>query len=288
VTGTLVLVATPIGNLGDLSPRAVDTLREADIICCEDTRHTRRLLTHAGITGAHLVAVHEHNEAASAARVARWMAEGRTVAVVSDAGTPAISDPGRRLVGAAVDAGAAVTVVPGPSALVAALVVSGLPADRWCFEGFLPAKGGERGRRLLALRSEERTVVLYEAPHRIRRTVAELAAALGEGRAVVLARELTKVHETVWRGTLGEATAHLESEAPRGEYVIVLGGAAAASVAERADPEVIATAIAERLGAGDDRRAAITAVARQLGVPRREVYEIVVGGRRGGGSVDVG
>jgi 16S rRNA (cytidine1402-2'-O)-methyltransferase len=275
VNGTLVLVATPIGNLGDLSPRAVDTLRQADVICCEDTRHTRRLLTHAGITGARLVAVHEHNEAASATRVVNWLAEGRTVAVVSDAGTPVISDPGRRLVSAALEAGAAVTVVPGPSALVAALVVSGLPADRWCFEGFLPAKGGERGRRLSALRSEERTVILYEAPHRIRRTVADLVRALGEARAVVLARELTKLHETIWRGTLGDASTYLESEEPRGEYVIVLGGAAAA-VSEPADPEVIARAIAERVEAGEDRRSAMSAVARQLGVPRRKVYDIVV------------
>lgn len=276
MSGCLVLVATPIGNLGDLSPRAVETLATADIICCEDTRYTRRLLTHAGISGPRLVAVHEHNEAASAARVVGWLQEGRTVAVVSDAGTPVISDPGRRLVRAAVEAGAVVTAVPGPSAGLAALVMSGLPADRWCFEGFLPAKGGERGRRLAALAAEERTTVLYEAPHRIRRTVADLAGALGDDRDVVLARELTKLHETVWRGTLAEAIGFLAGDEPRGEYVIVLGGAAAV-VATDVDASAIAAALAARFEAGEDRRLAITAVARQFGVPRREVYEVVIG-----------
>ncbi len=275
MSGCLVLVATPIGNLADLSRRAVETLAAADIICCEDTRHTRALLTHAGITGPRLVAVHEHNEAASATRVGAWLREGRTVAVVTDAGTPVISDPGRRLVRAAIDAGVAVTVVPGPSAALAALVVSGLPADRWCFEGFLPAKGGERARRLQVLAGEERTAVLYEAPHRMRRTVADLVGALGPDRDVVVARELTKVHETVWRGTLGEAVSLLDAEEPRGEYVIVLGGAAVAAPA--VDEETIATALASRLEAGEDRRAAITAVARQLGVPRRDVYDVVIG-----------
>jgi 16S rRNA (cytidine1402-2'-O)-methyltransferase len=221
--------------------------------------------------------VHEHNEAASAARVAAWLAEGRTVAVVTDAGTPVISDPGGRLVRAAVEAGAPVTVVPGPSAALAALVVSGLPADRWCFEGFLPAKGGERSRRLAALTGEQRTVVLYEAPHRIRRTVADLAEALGGERDVAIARELTKLHEAVWRGTLGGAVAFVAEEEPRGEYVIVLGGAAALPL--EISQETIATALASRLEAGDDRRAAITAVARQLGVPRRDVYDIVIGRR---------
>ncbi len=275
MSGSLVLVATPIGNLADLSRRAIETLAGADIICCEDTRHTRALLTHAGISGQRLVAVHEHNEAASAERVAGWLRDGRTVAVVTDAGTPVISDPGRRLVRAAVDAGAAVTVVPGPSAALAALVLSGLPADRWCFEGFLPTKGGERARRLHALAGEERTSVLYEAPHRMRRTVADLVGALGPDRDAVIARELTKMHETVWRGTLGEAIVLLDGDEPRGEYVIVLGGAAAAAVA--VDSETIATALASRLQAGEDRRAAITAVARQLGVPRREVYDVVIG-----------
>ena len=275
MSGRLVLVATPIGNLADLSRRAIDTLSAADIICCEDTRHTRALLTHAGIRGPRLVAVHEHNEAASAVRVAGWLQEGRTVAVVTDAGTPVISDPGRRLVRAAIDAGAAVTVVPGPSAALAALVVSGLPADRWCFEGFLPTKGGERARRLQVLEGEERTAVLYEAPHRIRKTMADLLGALGPDRDVVVARELTKLHETVWRGTVGDAVSFLDEDQPRGEYVIVLGGAAVAAAA--IDQETIATALASHLEAGEDRRAAITAVARQLGVPRREVYDVVIG-----------
>jgi 16S rRNA (cytidine1402-2'-O)-methyltransferase len=277
LSGCLVLVATPIGNLGDLSPRAVSALRDADVICCEDTRHTRRLLTHAGITGAHLVAVHEHNEAASSARVLGWLGAGRTVALVTDAGTPAVSDPGRRLVAAAVAAGAPVTVVPGPSAAVAALVVSGLATDRWCFEGFLPVRGGERARRLAALRDEARAVVLFEAPHRMRRTLSDLATALGPGRPVALARELTKLHEEVWRGTLGEAVAELESREPRGEYVIVLGGMEAGRAANVGGPLELAAAVAERVAAGDERKAAIVAVARDRGVPRREVYDAVVG-----------
>jgi 16S rRNA (cytidine1402-2'-O)-methyltransferase len=275
VSGTLVVVGTPIGNLGDLSARAVEALARADVVCCEDTRHTRRLLTHAGVAGARLVAVHEHNEAASVPRVLGWLASGQTVALVSDAGMPAVSDPGARLVRAAADAGATVTVVPGPSAALAGLVVSGLAGDRFCFEGFLPVKGGERGRRLAALAEEERVVVLYEAPHRVRRTVGDLAAACGGSRPVALARELTKLHEDVWRGTLAAAGEHLAATEPRGEYVVVLGGRPAAEAGE-ADEDSIRRALAARRAAGDDKRTAIAAVASALGVPKREVYEIAV------------
>jgi 16S rRNA (cytidine1402-2'-O)-methyltransferase len=276
VSGTLVLVGTPIGNLGDLSARAVEALAGADVICCEDTRHTRRLLTHAGVSGSRLVALHEHNEAASVPRVLEWLASGQTVAVVTDAGMPAVSDPGARLVRAAADAGATVTVVPGPSAAVAGLVVSGLAADRFCFEGFLPPKGGERGRRLAALAEEERVVVLYEAPHRVRRTVGDLLAACGEQRPVTLARELTKLHEEVWRGNLASAVDHLAATEPRGEYVVIIGGRPAAAAAE-ADDEAIRHALAARLAAGEDKRTAIASVARALGVPKRAVYDVAVG-----------
>jgi len=180
----LVLVGTPIGNLGDLPPRAVEMLTRADVICCEDTRHSRRLLTHAGVRAERLVAVHEHNEQEQAVKVVRWLDEGKVVAVVTDAGLPGISDPGERLVRAAADAGHAVEVVPGPSAAVAGLVVSGLPTSRFCFEGFLPRKGSERGRRLAVVAAEERTTVLFEAPHRLASTLAELAEACGPtGRA---------------------------------------------------------------------------------------------------------
>jgi 16S rRNA (cytidine1402-2'-O)-methyltransferase len=273
--GRLVLVATPIGNLGDLAPRAVAELAGADVICCEDTRHTRRLLTHAGVSGVRLVALHEHNEAASVDRVLGWLGEGRTVALVSDAGLPAISDPGGRLVAAASEAGLVVTVVPGPSAALAGLVVSGLATERFVFEGFLPPKGGERGRRLARLAVDERTVVLYEAPHRLRRTVADLGAACGPERRVALARELTKVHEEVWRGTLGQAAERLARVEPRGEYVVVVAGAPPVAATE-ADGDTIAAALARRLAAGDDKRSAVAAVAVELGLPKRAVYEVAV------------
>jgi 16S rRNA (cytidine1402-2'-O)-methyltransferase len=273
--GRIILVGTPIGNLGDLSPRAAAVLAAADVICCEDTRHTRKLLTHAGITSRRLVALHEHNEAATAISVVALAADGATVAVVSDAGLPGISDPGERLVRAAADAGILVEVVPGPSAPLAALVVSGLATDRFCFDGFLPRKGGERAARLAAIATEPRTVVLFEAPHRVRQTAAALVAACGGERPVAIARELTKVHEEIWRGTLAGAVEHLAARDPRGEYVLVVGGA---PEAERpaAGPVEIEARLAERLAAGEDRRAAVSATAADLGVPRRAVYDASV------------
>ncbi len=267
--GRLVLVGTPIGNLSDLSPRAVQALTEADVIACEDTRVTRKLLSHAGITGHRLIAVHEHNEAASAARLVDLAAGGQTIAVVSDAGMPGISDPGERLVTAAVEAGLPVEVVPGPSAAITALVLSGLPADRFCFEGFLPRKGGERKRRLAAIAAETRTTVVFEAPHRVAVLALELASACGADRPVAVARELTKIYEEVWRGTLGEAVAWLDQKEPRGEYVLVIGGAPPVAV----DDAAIELALERRLAAGDARRSAVDAVAADLDVPRRRVYE---------------
>jgi 16S rRNA (cytidine1402-2'-O)-methyltransferase len=271
--GRIVLVGTPIGNLGDLSPRAAATLAEADVVCCEDTRHTRKLLSASGIAGGRLVALHEHNEAAVGAEMVRLAGAGALVAVVSDAGMPGISDPGERLVRAAVDAGVAVEVVPGPSAVVAALVVSGLPAERFCFEGFLPRKGGERRTRLAAVAAEERTTVIYEAPHRVRRTVADLAAACGGGRRVALVREITKRFEETWRGTLEEATVRLAEGEPRGEWVLVLDGAPAGRVVDDAD---IAGALVEARGAGMARRAAVDDVADRLGVARNRVYRLAL------------
>jgi 16S rRNA (cytidine1402-2'-O)-methyltransferase len=273
--GRVILVGTPIGNLGDLSPRAVAVLAAADVICCEDTRHTRKLLTHAGITPRRLVALHGHNEAAASASIVALAAEGATVAVVSDAGLPGISDPGERLVRAAADAGVRVEVVPGPSAPLAALVISGLATDRFCFEGFLPRKGGERAARLAAIAAEPRTVVLFEAPHRVRQTAVALAASCGGERPVAIVRELTKVHEEVWRGTLAGAVAHLAEREPRGEYVVVLGGAPE-RVAPAVGPAEIEVRLAERLAAGEDRRAAVSGTAAELGVPRRAVYDASV------------
>jgi 16S rRNA (cytidine1402-2'-O)-methyltransferase len=276
--GRLLVVATPIGNLGDLSPRAVETLAGADVVACEDTRHTRKLLTHAGITGRPLLAVHDQNEGERVPRVLGLLAQGRRVALVSDAGMPAVSDPGRLLVAEVIAAGHDVVVIPGPSAGVAALVASGLPTARWVFEGFLPRTGAERARRVAEVAGERRTIVLYEAPHRVRRTVEDLAAACGPGRRVALARELTKRHEEVWRGSLGEAAAHLAASEPRGEFVIVLDGAPEALPA---GDEEIEAALTARLEDGESRRRAVDAVAAELALPRRRVYDIALrlGGR---------
>jgi 16S rRNA (cytidine1402-2'-O)-methyltransferase len=265
----LVIVGTPIGNLGDLSPRAVEALQGADVIACEDTRHTRKLLTHAGITGPRLVAVHEHNEHESARRVIEWIEAGQRVALVTDAGMPAISDPGERVVAAVVAAGLPVEVVPGPTAVATALAVSGLPTERFVFEGFLPRKGRERAARVHEVATERRTVVLYEAPHRVAATIDDLADACGGDRRVVVARELTKLHEEVWRGTLAEAAASPSVANPRGEFVIVLAGAPEAPPATGADVE---EALRRRLGAGDSKRDAVAAVAAELGVAKRDVY----------------
>src|SRR5690348_17157514 len=225
-TGVLVVVATPIGNLGDLAPRAVEALAGVDALCCEDTRRTGRLLQHAGVAAPKLIVANEHTEAAAAAEVADRLARGERVAVVSDAGMPGISDPGERLVAVAVSGGHDVEVVPGPSAVVAALAISGLPTARWVFEGFLPRKGKERAERLEAVAQERRTVVLYEAPHRLARTLADLVAVCGGERSVAVARELTKLHEEVWRGPLAGALAWAEEREPPGEFVLVVAGAA--------------------------------------------------------------
>jgi 16S rRNA (cytidine1402-2'-O)-methyltransferase len=271
VTGRLVLVATPLGNLADLSPRAISVLGSADAIACEDTRVTRKLLDLVGVPSPHLFSVHEHNEASMVAPVLERLGRGETVALVTDAGLPAISDPGERIVEAAASAGFDVSVVPGPSAVVAAVAVSGLPGDRFVFEGFLPRKGGERARRLTVIATEPRTVALYEAPHRLRETLADLAAACGTTRRAVLVRELTKRYEEVWRGTLGAALA-LEA-APRGEYVIVLEGAPPAPPVEDG---VIESHLRAELASGTGRREAITSVAGALGVPKRRVYDAAV------------
>ncbi|MGH9157885.1 MAG: 16S rRNA (cytidine(1402)-2'-O)-methyltransferase [Acidimicrobiales bacterium] len=271
--GRLVVVATPIGNLGDLPPRAVAELSAADIVACEDTRRTRALLTAAGVPAPRLLAVHDANEAERCGQVVALLEAGRVVALVSDAGTPAVSDPGHKVVVAAVAAGCAVTVVPGPSAAVAALVVSGLPTDRFVFEGFLPRKGAERTRRVAAVAAEPRTTVLFEAPHRVVRTVGDLLAACGPDRLVALARELTKVHEEVWRGTLATLAVRVAEVAPRGEHVLVVGGAPPSPPPTDADIEA---ALAARLATGEDRRTAVAAVTTALAVPRRRVYELAL------------
>jgi len=269
--GVLVLVGTPIGNLGDLSPRAVEVLRTADVIACEDTRRTRQLLTAADVPArGRLIAVHDHNEAAQVSGVLARLAAGQQVAVVTDAGMPGVSDPGERLVAAAVAAGHRVDVVPGPSAAVAALVVSGLSTGRWCFEGFLPRKGRDRNRRLADLAAERRTAVLFESPRRVRATVADLARAMGGQRRVAIARELTKHFEEVWRGTLAAAVEHLAETEPVGEFVLVVEGAPDREPATEADVE---EGLRVRLAAGMAARDAVAEVAAELALPKRRVYD---------------
>jgi len=275
--GRLVLVATPIGNLGDLSPRAVEALRRADAIACEDTRHTRRLLSAKEITGPRLLAVHEHNEAAAAAGIVALLERGETVALVTDAGTPGISDPGSRVVAAVAEAGHPVECIPGPTALVAALVVSGLPTERFAFEGFLPRHGRARRELLAEVAVASRTTVLYEAPTRLVRTLEELATACGATRRCSVSRELTKRFEETWRGTLAGAAEHFAAADVRGEVVVVVGprplDEATADDTEWSD-DAVRAAIAEHVAAGMRTRDAVDAVAAASGRPRRAVYAL--------------
>jgi 16S rRNA (cytidine1402-2'-O)-methyltransferase len=285
--GRLVLVATPIGNLGDLSPRAREVLATADLICCEDTRRTRALLSAVGVSaggpgGDRLLSLHGHNEQARLDRVAAAVAGGATVAVVSDAGTPGISDPGAWLAAQLGAAGETVSTVPGPSSVVGALVVSGLPADRFCVEGFLPRKGSERRRRMAALMAEERTSVVLEAPGRVAATLGELAGADPE-RPVAVVRELTKLHEEVWRGTLGQAAEAFAERRLRGEVVLVVGGAPAPEPAVESEvEEAVRAVVADDPGAGP--RQVAERVAAALGVPRRRAYEAALRVRASAGD----
>jgi 16S rRNA (cytidine1402-2'-O)-methyltransferase len=272
----LVLVATPIGNVGDLSPRAADALATADCICCEDTRRTGKLLSLAGIARRRevpLVRVDDHTEASRIREVLARLERGERVVVVTDAGTPGISDPGERLVRAAASEGLPVEVVPGPSAAVAGLVASGLPTGRFVFEGFLPRKGSGRAERLRDLAGERRTVVLYEAPHRLARTLADLAEVFGRERRVAIGRELTKLHEEVRRSTLAEAAAWAAASPPAGELVVVVEGAPEPPAA---DAESVEAAVRDALAGGASARDAAAQVAERLGVPKRQAYDLAV------------
>jgi 16S rRNA (cytidine1402-2'-O)-methyltransferase len=269
---TLYVVGTPIGNLGDLSPRAVETFAAVQLIACEDTRRTSKLLRHAGVARTQFVVVNEHTEHDAIATVLARLEGGDSVALVSDAGMPLVSDPGHLLIGAAIAAGVRIDVVPGPSAALSALVLSGLVSDRFCFEGFVPRKGAERTRRLASIATEPRTSVLFEAPHRLARTLAELQPLVGDDRAVVVARELTKLHEEVWRTTVGEAAVVATMAEPRGEHVVVLAGAPPLAV----DDDGIVAAVQARLAEGASRRDAVDAVAAELGVNRNRVYSLAV------------
>ncbi len=273
MTGKLILISTPIGNLGDLPPRAVETMRACALICCEDTRHSGKLLSHAGVSGVRLAVANEHTEVARTDEVLGLLAAGRDVAVVTDAGTPGISDPGARLVRAAVEAGYVVSAVPGPAALVMALVISGFDSTRFVFEGFLPRSGRERSDRIAEVAAERRTIVLYEAPHRVERTVTDLGAVCGLSRRIALTRELTKLHEEVWRGTLADAAVHLAERAPRGEYVVVVEGA---PLADAADDSTVLAALHMALATGADRRTAIATVMAETGAAKRRVYDLAL------------
>jgi 16S rRNA (cytidine1402-2'-O)-methyltransferase len=269
----LVLVGTPIGNLADLSPRAAEALRDADIIAAEDTRRTRALLAHAGVSaGRRLRSVRAQNEARLAEHVVGEIRNGARVAYVTDAGMPGVSDPGTRLVRAVLDAGLPVDVVPGPSALLSALVVSGLPTARFAFEGFLPRKGTSRRERLAAIAMEDRTVVLFEAPARVPTTLADLVEACGRHRPVAVARELTKRFEAVWRGTLGDAVRHVARHQPRGEHVLVIGPVDRS--AREVDERAVEDAVAAALDGGLSARDAATRAAGVLDIPKRRAYEV--------------
>ena len=273
VTGQLWLVSTPIGNLGDLPPRAVSTLSACALICCEDTRHSGKLLKHAGVEGVPLAVANEHTEDSRARDVLALLKAGRDVAMLTDAGTPGISDPGARLVRAAIEAGHRVSAVPGPAALVMGLVLSGFDTTRFVFEGFLPRSGKERTQRIVEIVAERRTIVLYEAPHRVERTVADLLAACGPDRQIALARELTKLHEETWRGTLADAATHVAEQEPRGEFVVVVEGAS--DVAAATD-EAIISALRMALAGGADRRTAIATVTGSTGASKRRVYDLAL------------
>jgi 16S rRNA (cytidine1402-2'-O)-methyltransferase len=272
VSGSLSVVATPIGNLGDLSVRAAEVLRAADLVLAEDTRRTGRLLAHVG-SAAPQRSLHEHNERERAAEVLERIAEGAQVALVTDAGTPLVSDPGLALVRACIEAGVTVIPIPGASAVLAALVVSGLASDRVAFDGFLPRRGRARSQRIEELRTEPRTVVLFVAPHRAAEDLADLATVLGDERPAVLCRELTKLHEDVRRGGLGQLRDGV-ADGVRGELTLVIAGAQPPPPPDGPSDEDVAT-VAVLVAGGTSTRDAVAQVARDRGLVRRELYAAV-------------
>ena len=276
MAGRIVVVGTPIGNLGDMSPRAAEALTAADVVACEDTRRTGRLFQLLGLAAPRLVRLDDHAEADEAPRLVARAAAGETVAVVSDAGLPGLSDPGGRTVALAVAEGVVVEVVPGPFAGAVAAVASGLldGSGRFSFEGFLPRKGGDRTTRLAEVAAERRAVVLYEAPQRVAATLADLAGVCGGGRRVALCRELTKLHEEVWRGSLDDAVAHVADHPPKGEFVLVLEAPPAPE--PPTDDQLRALLSAER-AAGASARDAAARVAAATGEPPNRVKRLASG-----------
>ncbi|EKQ68981.1 putative S-adenosylmethionine-dependent methyltransferase, YraL family [Leptolyngbyaceae cyanobacterium JSC-12] len=273
-SGTLYLVGTPIGNLEDMTFRAVRILQSVDVIAAEDTRHTGRLLQHFQIRTPQ-VSYYEHNQKSRISDMVRRLQQGQAIALVTDAGMPGISDPGYELVKVCVEEGIPVVPIPGPTAAIAALVVSGLPSDRFVFEGFLPNNSPARRReRLEELKAESRTLVFYEAPHRLRQTLDDIASVFGGDRPVVLAREITKLHEEMWRGTLAEAIAHYNQREPAGEYTLVVAGA------ELSQPilsqAVLIAELQDLLKQGLSRSQASRQLAQQTSLPRRQIYQLAL------------
>lgn len=273
-SGVLVLAATPIGRVEDAPPRLATELAHADVVAAEDTRRLKRLCADLGVTiGGRVVSYFEGNESSRTPALVEALESGQRVLVVTDAGMPSVSDPGYRLVAAAVERDIPITAVPGPSAVLTALAVSGLPVDRFCFEGFLPRKAGERARRLASLASEERTMVFFEAPHRTEATLTAMAEAFGEDRRAAVCRELTKTHEEVRRAGLADLAAWA-ADGVRGEVTLVVAGATATSDVPT-DPASLAALVAEAESEGSTRKDAILDVARRAGLPKRVVYDAV-------------
>ncbi len=277
----MVLGATPIGNPGDASPRLRDALRTADIVAAEDTRRLRDLAGRLEVdVPGRVVAVHDHNEGEKAADLVGEARDGAVVLVVSDAGMPTVSDPGYRVVSEAISAGVPVEVLPGPSAVLTALALSGLPTDRFCFEGFPPRKAGERSRAFGALAGEARTMVFFEAPHRLADTLAAMADAWGAERPASVSRELTKTYEETRRGPLGELAGWSRDESPRGEIVITVSG----RPAEALDQESAVAEVLSRVAAGERAKDAVADLAATTGLPRRDLYNAVLHARSAGGG----
>lgn len=274
MAGTLYLVPTPIGNLGDISPRAKKTLAEADFIAAEDTRVSLKLLNHLELKKP-LVSYYEHNKNESGPRIVERLLAGESCALVTDAGSPAISDPGEDLVALCAKAGICVCAIPGPCAAVTALSVSGLPTGRFCFEGFLSTNKKSRREHLDSLKSERRTMIFYEAPHKLQNTLKDLTDAFGPERRISLCRELTKLHEQILRMTLGEALAYYTENDPRGEYVLILEGAAGTSEEALTLEDAVSLAL-ERIASGASKKDAVREVSRETGFPKNALYDAVL------------
>ncbi|WP_457966356.1 16S rRNA (cytidine(1402)-2'-O)-methyltransferase [Arthrobacter sp. D1-29] len=275
--GRVVLAATPIGNTGDASARLIELLASADIVAAEDTRRLHRLVQSLGVTvGGRIISYHEHNEATKTAELLDQVKAGKTLVMVTDAGMPSVSDPGFRLVEGAVAAGLTVTAIPGPSAVLTALALSGLPTDRFCFEGFLPRKAGERSTRLADLAAERRTMVFFEAPHRLEAMLRALRERFGSDRRIAVCRELTKTYEEVIRGSVGELLLWAEGNEVRGEIAVVLAGAPDQAPGT---PEDYVEAVNELVARGIRLKEAVAAVAEDVRVSKRELYSAVLAAR---------